>query len=746
MIAMKHIFDFDFSMLENLSTVKSHKKQQITYFNVPMAFDIETTSLYVHEETGETISCKGHTEARKGKSKTSYDPWMKMAFPYIWMVGIGEDVEQVYFGRSWESLKWFISKLHDYLDLSDKKRLICYVHNLPYEFQFMHRDFDFYQVFAPKKNMPLYAVIREGIEFRDSYKLSGLSLADTAKNLVWNEHKDFEKKTGDLDYSKIRHCETPLTREEIGYCEMDITVLLAYIKEQIAMYDGDVTKVPLTNTGRVRTKTKEACFHTHDKEKGAQSRQVAYRGLMKKLRIGSLNEYYMMKNAMQGGFTHANLLHVGGVFHDVHSIDFTSSYPAVMLVNDFPMSAGKHIPCDGLTRKDLDDYEKHYLYIAKITFVNLLQKFRNESYISEYKCNRSSKIRFKNNGRVISGERVTTTITNIDLQIIDSVYDYDDMIIEDLYIYKERRLPAEIRKTILDLYQDKTTLKGVVGEEANYMLSKGMLNSMYGMCVTDTIMSNVSYDGQWHDDPLSWAMQEDNLKEYNTNHGRFLFYAWGVFVTAYARRNLWRGILNIGDDYLYSDTDSIKFLNYDKHTKFINWYNESIESACKQACVELGLPSDYYKPKTKDGIEKPIGVWDYDDHYTNFKTLGAKRYIYDSDYGKKAGFHITIAGLSKSEGKSWFEKYKDKYTAFHDRMFVPANETGKNTHTYIDETMIGTVTDYLGNTRDVETSSGVHLEAAPFTMDSELIFEQHIQFCINGELYDGMMEMGYDLE
>ena len=75
----------------------------------------------------------------------------------------------------------------------------------------------------------------------------------------------------------------------------------------------------------------------------------------------------------------------------------------------------------------------------------------------------------------------------------------------------------EIRKTILDLYQDKTTLKGVVGEEANYMLSKGMLNSMYGMCVTDTIMSNVSYDGQWHDDPLSVIKQDENLENYFRN-------------------------------------------------------------------------------------------------------------------------------------------------------------------------------------------------------------------------------------
>lgn len=38
----------------------------------------------------------------------------------------------------------------------------------------------------------------------------------------------------------------------------------------------------------------------------------------------------------------------------------------------------------------------------------------------------------------------------------------------------------------------------------------------------------------------------------------YLSYAWGVWVTAYARRNLWKMILQFPDDVVYCDTDSIK--------------------------------------------------------------------------------------------------------------------------------------------------------------------------------------------
>ena len=100
-----------------------------------------------------------------------------------------------------------------------------------------------------------------------------------------------------------------------------------------------------------------------------------------------------------------------------------------------------------------------------------------------------------------------------------------------------------------------------------------MLNSCYGMAVTDIVRPEIIYTDDWQD-PLLPNL-EKSIEDYNKSRSRFLFYPWGVWVTAYARRNLFTGICEFGSDYIYSDTDSIKVINISAHMDYINSYNKS---------------------------------------------------------------------------------------------------------------------------------------------------------------------------
>ena len=121
------------------------------------------------------------------------------------------------------------------------------------------------------------------------------------------------------------------------------------------------------------------------------------------------------------------------------------------------------------------------------------------------------------------------------------------------------------------------------------------------MSVTDIVHDEEIYDNEldmWNEQP---ADIEKEINSYNNSRTRFLYYPWGVFVTAYARANLWSGILSVGDDYLYSDTDSIKMKNYKKHMDYVKSYNKKVTEKLHQALKYHGLPLDSIAPKTIEG-------------------------------------------------------------------------------------------------------------------------------------------------
>lgn len=200
---------------EPLPLVKNNK--DVEYYNVPAAFDIEVSSFYQNGEKA---------------------PENKRAIMYIWMFGIGNKVT---YGRTWNELQYLLAVLSTGLELSPNRRLIIYVHNLAYEFQFLRKRFNWDKVFLLEERKPVY-IRKSGLEFRCSLKLAGgKSLANVGKDLM--KYK-VEKKVGDLDYDIIRTPLTPLTEKELGYCENDIRVILSYIQEKIES-DGDITKIPL---------------------------------------------------------------------------------------------------------------------------------------------------------------------------------------------------------------------------------------------------------------------------------------------------------------------------------------------------------------------------------------------------------------------------------------------------------------------------------------------------------------------
>ena len=666
--------------LSTINTKDVIKSKDKIYYNLAMSFDIETSSFY-EDKNGVIYT---NDDYRKLKNTVKAD---KKAIMYIWQFAIEDNV---IIGRTWNDFLYFCKKLYDFLNLKERY-IVVYVHNLSYEFQFICKWFNWIDIFADSERKPIKATTDTHFIFKCSYRLSGYSLEVLANNL---KSHNIKKMVGDLDYNLIRNSKTPISKEELKYCENDVLIVTSYIDEQINEF-GNIEKIPLTQTGKVRRYVRKQCFQNKE-----------YQYFIKELTIEK-PEYMLLKNAFMGGFTHCNAMYTNKICQNVTSYDFTSSYPTVLISEKYPMSKGKEVYIT--TETELLNLIKNYCVLVDLQFTNIKTSFMYEQIISYSKC-RNVKNPLINNGRIVQADTLTISCTDVDFLNIRDFYTWDSMKIGLCYIYEKNYLPKEFIKTILHLYKSKTELKGVDGKEVEYLHSKELLNSLYGMCVTSIVHDTISFNG------AEWTTENGNLdeelKNYNTDKNRFLFYHWGVWCTAYARNNLYTGIRECKDDYIYSDTDSIKIFNADKHKNYFEKYNKWIVQKLEKCLKYHNIPLDYISPKTIKGEIKTLGVWDFDGFYTDFKTLGAKRYIYRKD----DKISITVCGLSKKSGKEFIENQQKPFLFFNDGMFVDCEHTGKMTHTYIDREIENVITDYLGNQAYYHEKSFIHLEKTDYLL------------------------------
>ena len=95
---------------------------------------------------------------------------------YLWQIDLNGIC---FYGRTWHQ---FVELVHRMSEYTQHAKLVIYVQNLAYEFQFMRKYFKWDRVFAREKRKPFEAETNN-IIFKCSMVLSNYSLAKIAENL-----------------------------------------------------------------------------------------------------------------------------------------------------------------------------------------------------------------------------------------------------------------------------------------------------------------------------------------------------------------------------------------------------------------------------------------------------------------------------------------------------------------------------------------------------------------------------------
>lgn len=641
--------------------------------NTIYSFDIETSSYIIHEN--KILPASQYLNL----DQDAKDECQKYSCMYIWQFLIND---QVYYGRTWHELKLFLDRLEE----NTPERKIVFVHNLSFEFQFLRSQFSIKNVMSRKSRKVIRCTMNDyNVIFQCSLMMSNVSL----KYLPEIYHLPVQKMVGDLDYSKIRTSITPLTEKEMRYCEYDCLVVYEYIKAELSTYEF-VTKIPPTSTGKVRKELQKVTV-----------KDIKYRSKVQKCVNTRPSVYNMLVKAFAGGYTHANYIYTDEIIKDVDSYDEASAYPYVLVTHRLPMSAFQPV-----VLKDASSMIRNMAYLIRVKFHNIKCKYYN-NFISMSKCDNIVNGRY-DNGRIMSAKEIEICITDVDFRFILDTHEYESYEILEAYSAIYDYLPIEFINFILDKYVAKTSLKGVKGREMEYQKNKSQFNSLYGMCVTNTIRDEVNYDDRsgWNETVLTNEDIFDKLLE-EKKRG-FLSFAWGVWVTAYARDNLLRRVVDLDQYIIYCDTDSAKLCaGYDKSV-FDN-YNKRVMDKIASVSRKLKIPIERFAPEDIKGKTHPLGVFEYEGRYDGFITQGAKKYAVEEN----GEIHITVSGVPKEGGNKCLRSLND----FRDNLVFDFENTNKLCLMYNDDQMPIEITDYFGVKYKVKDKTGCCLLPTTYTLN-----------------------------
>ena len=559
---------------------------------------------------GATKYANGHPKAHRKRyadiictfdiEATNMDE-IKQAVMYHWQACIDG---MICVGRTWEEFETFLHEIDRWLP--EGLCMVFYVHNLGYEFQFLRAVHDFQpdEVFCLTGRKVAKCEIGSRFEFRCSYCLTNMSLREFLKKM------GVEHQKGELDYSVRRFPWTPLTEQELEYCVIDVLGLWEALRIMFKTDHSTLANVPLTSTGYVRTDFKRAM------------RQGGYLPMVHDC-APSYDVYLALRRAFRGGNTHANRCYTGIILENVTSYDRASSYPDVLVNMPYPVK-----PFIKDQTSDPDELLDGFPYVMCIDFfdMDLQDPFWGCPYLSIHKCyNLQGAI--NDNGRVVKAKRFQTWLTDIDLAIVRQQYTWSKAVITTCYRSEYGLLPAGMKEVTMEYYERKTKLKGVKGQEVYYMKAKNKLNSIYGMCATNPVRTSLVFNG--HDFDVKEVDEREELQK--ANKKSFTVFAWGCWCTSWARWWLEKAIRLCGHNFVYCDTDSVKYVGEVDFTEL----NREIQEKSEKHHAYADDPA---------GVRHYLGIYEHDDTYRRFCTLGAKKYAYEDKDGK---LHITIAGVSK---------------------------------------------------------------------------------------------------
>lgn len=552
------------------------------------------------------------------------------------------------YGRKPDEIIKLFQTIAEHYRLNDSKKIIIYIHNAAYDIQYLKNFIYEYDPTARFMALDAHAVIMIdilGFRILCSYKLSNMSLDALAKNYATK----YVKAVDEVDYALVRYQDSELSSSDWFYMFSDVASqydgILGYLKMQGYTY---AYQAPITSTGFVRTACRKA---SRDDDE--------WRDEFLKSRL-SLEMYNLLRQCFMGGVCIASFKYSGKTKRtkNLRHKDFTSSYPARQFLTScyFPTgSPNWYGDVDSL--EELEELMNEYCVIFMLTLENVhIKKGVTAPCIPHSKC-LSPVNDLKVNGKIVSADRLTIAVCELDYKWIKRQYNADVTGIDNVLIFDRGDCPKWLKDEVYDYFNNKCTLKGI--DDLLYNKSKAYLNSIYGMTATAIIRDEYVMDDnhvlgrkKFKTKKDENAYKQKKLNKYYSSYNSFMRYDAAIYTTAWARDALYTMIECTGDNdgdgddltdvyknFLYCDTDSVFYIETPENKKRMDAYTAACLAQAKKDGAYVG--------------EKFLGLPEDEPPLRAFRALHAKCYAME-EYNKKSGKYelsVVVAGIPKKATK-----------------------------------------------------------------------------------------------
>lgn len=652
----------------------------------------------------------------------------KVAFMYIWQMAIENEA---FYGRTWQEFRDCLYKIKNEMQLAVDYKLIVYVHNLKYDFGFYKKEVNLEGDFiARSKRTVLKHIMDDCFEIRDSAVYTEEPLEDMGEEIGL-------KKLMGYDYKKIRHALTPLTPEELHYCEHDVLILTAYFRHEAENQNCSIYQLPLTATQKI----KRVINSEFARESKTYQSMIMSRQLKDNTKDNAV--LGLLKHAFFGAFNYSSQLVRGVEQENVTGIDISACYGAQCLLHPYPVTKFKKID----NPSSLEDLKTNQRYKGKALLITFAAKEISPKYadigflpihLHNYWERSATDLNNISAKRILTAKKIRMTLTDVDFKLFLTLYNHNGIKIESVMASDYGQMPNYLIRSIAKMHEEKLRVQNknneikkirplTIAEELEYLHAKTGVSRIYGILVQDPIRDVYKWD----------AKSQDLIKDgEQKSKAQFqpVLYQWGVWVVAWARYEIIKILLKLSDTghnelkIIYSDTDSLYFKSSDTDTDIINAYNDIINAKIQHVASIYHIdPANLSK----------IGTLKIS-HYEKFKTTGIKQYCYIENgtfdyrcsgltrpnyaYDEEENQIFNEDGTPVNTGMTFFDTFDtnaEKMAAFCREMSISEEEAHVKRNYYYDNAVKEPieVTDYLGNTTRVQPKSWVVISESGFDFD-----------------------------